>query len=77
MGRKAKLDPEQIEQIRNLYAGGTKVTELAKSYGISVILCYRVINRTGAYKENPVVLGTPILNANGEIINVIPPTTQG
>ena len=77
MGRKQKLDFEQIEQIRSLYASGTKAKELAESYGVSLILLYRVLNKQGAYKDNPIVLGTPILNANGEIINVLPPTTEG
>jgi DNA invertase Pin-like site-specific DNA recombinase len=77
MGRKQKLDFEQIEQIRNLYASGTPAKELAASYGVSLILLYRVLNKKGAYKDNVVVLGQPILNSNGEIINVITPTTEG
>ncbi|MCD8396168.1 MAG: helix-turn-helix domain-containing protein [Lachnospiraceae bacterium] len=34
-GRKRRLSPEQLEQIRQAYAEGRTITELAKEYGIS------------------------------------------
>jgi DNA invertase Pin-like site-specific DNA recombinase len=72
MGRKQILDEEQIEQIRNLYNSGTPVLELSKSYGVSKILIYRVINKTGAYRDNPLNLGNPVLDAHGMVVNVTP-----
>jgi DNA invertase Pin-like site-specific DNA recombinase len=72
MGRKQVLDEEQIEQIRNLYNGGTSALELSKSYGVSKILIYRVINKKGAYRDNPLVLGNPVLDAHGMVVNVTP-----
>jgi DNA invertase Pin-like site-specific DNA recombinase len=74
MGRKQRLDEEQIEQIRNLYNGGTSAIELAKSYEVSVVLIYRVVNKKGAYRDNPLVLGAPVLNAHGMVVNVTPST---
>jgi DNA invertase Pin-like site-specific DNA recombinase len=70
MGRKQVLDFEQIEQIRDLYQGGTPVKELALNYGVSTILIYRVLNRVGAYAVKPQLIGTPVLDSHGNVINI-------
>jgi DNA invertase Pin-like site-specific DNA recombinase len=70
MGRKQVLDFEQIEQIRDLYQSGTPVKELAASYGVSTLLIYRVINKKGAYAPKPQLMGTPILDSHGQVVNI-------
>jgi len=77
MGRKAVLHPYQINEIREKYEAGAKVKDLSLYYGVSTILIYRVLNKKGAYRVDPVILGTPIMDANGQIVNVIPHPTEG
>ncbi len=72
MGRHAKFSEESQQNIRQSYTEGTSVKELATRYSCSTILIYRVINKTGAYAVTPQILGTPVLDINGVVINVVP-----
>ena len=79
MGRKAKFTEEAQQNIRQSYTEGTSVKELSRRYECSTLVIYRVINKQGAYAVTPQMLGQPILDNQGNVVNVVPAqiTTEG
>lgn len=72
MGRKRKLDPEQISQVKS--SEGKTYRELAETFGVSVQTIFNIKKGKGVYTPSVLELGgQPVLNAHGEVINVVLP----
>ena len=71
MGRKVKLDEEKQSDILVRRELGDTVKMLAERYKVTTLTIYKVINRKGAYAVKPQILGQPILDINGQVVNIV------
>ena len=46
-----KLDAQQAEALRLMHEQGVRIKLICRAFNIAPCLLYRVVNRTGAYKE--------------------------
>lgn len=69
MGQPKRFTPDQVEAIRN----STKTTvALAAEYKTSRVTISKIKNFHGAYQNQVLALGTPILNVHGQTVGVEP-----
>lgn len=72
MGRKRKISTEAQERIREDVSSTYK--GLAEEFGVSLQTIYNIKKGKGAYAQSILALGgQPVLNAHGEVINVVVP----
>ncbi len=69
MGRRRIFTDEQIATIRD---DPRQYKDIAKEYNTTILTIGKVKRREGAYRDLPHTLGTPILDANGITLNIIP-----
>lgn len=50
-GRKPKLTPEQVAEVRDMYNGTWTVAWIARYFKVSAAIIHRVLNREGPYKS--------------------------
>ena len=48
-GRRPKLTPEEAEEVRDMYRGPWKASQIARYFKVSTAVIHAVLNRTGAY----------------------------
>ena len=72
MARKALFNPDQVAAIR---ASRLTNEQLAEDYNTSALTISRVRNFKGAYRSQVLEMGSPILNAHGQVVGVTPTET--
>ena len=69
MGRKIKLNPDQVDTIRK----STKTqADLAEEFKVSRLTVHKVRTFKEAYKQHVFDLGEPVLNIHGNVVGVTP-----
>jgi hypothetical protein len=70
MGRNRMFTDDQVKAIQD---DSRQYKDIAKDYNTTILTIGKIKRKEGAYRDLPSTLGTPVLNAHGITINVIPP----